>query len=191
MRTDHYIDVRIRSHRAESPALYARIDEVIERSPRAAAATIRRLADLGVMVEQGRLSSGVPRAVVTRVLAVPQAFAARVPADTTRERTHELVAHQAAESAELAMPASPTSGQRRTRSRGERCCCCGHRDRSRAGAAAAPSSQRWTLTRGQREPAHWGLGLFLWTIQTAPLQRYGAVWIRFFFPTSVVTAQYQ
>ncbi|MEB0114352.1 hypothetical protein QN397_24025 [Variovorax sp. RTB1] len=107
MRTDHYIDVRIRIHRAESPALYARIDEVIERSPRAAAATIRRLADLGVMVEQGRLSSGVPRAVVTRVLAVPQAIAARVPADTARERTHELVAHQAAESAELAMPASP------------------------------------------------------------------------------------
>ena len=107
MRTDHYIDIRIRIHRAESPALYARIDEVIERSPRAAAATVRRLADLGVMVEQGRLSSGVPRAVVTRVLAVPQAFAARVPADTARERTDELVAHQAAESAELAMPASP------------------------------------------------------------------------------------
>ena len=107
MRTDHYIDVRIRIHRAESPALYARIDEVIERSPRAAGTTVRRLADLGVMVEQGRLSSGVPRAVVTRVLAVPQAFAARVPADTARERTDELVAHQAAESAEVAMPALP------------------------------------------------------------------------------------
>lgn len=107
MRTDHYIDVRIRIHRAESPALYARIDEVIERSPRAAAATVRRLADLGVMVEQGRLSSGVPRPVVTRILAVPQAIAARVAADTTRERTDELVAHQVAESAEVAMTALP------------------------------------------------------------------------------------
>ena len=107
MRTDHYIDVRIRIHRAESPALYARIDEVIERSPRAAAATVRRLADLGVMVEQGRLSSGLPRAVVTRVLAVPPAFAARVPADIARERTDDGVAHPVAESAEVAMTALP------------------------------------------------------------------------------------